>query len=270
MSLSTNSPTPRRTLIASALAGLAALVFARRSPAAADEPLTVDGIDRALGPMTRRMRMGTLKEQPLDSMITLERGDDHTGGSNGTHQVLSLIHEERGAKSYPWTLYASLVTHHVHGDATVLQSRLHKYEAGWSAGVHSEAFSHARGVTLGGNIEMHNDYAGPEKQEVIGLNIQASGGPTPIQTGIQIQAGGNHFETDIALKGKGGTGIDMSGAYGVGLNTHGNSIRLAEGACVELDGTGAIRVRYKEGRIEFLNGDRCFGHLDVNGTDHAL
>jgi hypothetical protein len=39
---------------------------------------------------------------------------------------------------------------------------------------------------------------------------------------------------------------------------------------VELDGKGAIKVRYKNNRIEFLNGDRCFAHLDVNGADHAV
>jgi hypothetical protein len=43
-----------------------------------------------------------------------------------------------------------------------------------------------------------------------------------------------------------------------------------EGTCIELDSKGAIRVRYLNGRVEFLNGDRCFGHLDVNGPDHAL
>jgi hypothetical protein len=31
-----------------------------------------------------------------------------------------------------------------------------------------------------------------------------------------------------------------------------------------------IKVRYKAGKIEFLNGERCFGHLDVNGADHPL
>jgi hypothetical protein len=56
----------------------------------------------------------------------------------------------------------------------------------------------------------------------------------------------------------------------VGLNLHDNHIRLNEGACVELDGKGQIKVRYKNNRIEFLNGDRCFGHLDVSGEDHVL
>jgi hypothetical protein len=45
---------------------------------------------------------------------------------------------------------------------------------------------------------------------------------------------------------------------------------LNEGACIELDGKGRIKLRYRNNRIEFLNGDRCFAHLDVNAADHAI
>jgi hypothetical protein len=38
----------------------------------------------------------------------------------------------------------------------------------------------------------------------------------------------------------------------------------------ELEETGRIKFRYRAGRIEFLNGEKCFGHLDVNGDDHGL
>jgi hypothetical protein len=62
----------------------------------------------------------------------------------------------------------------------------------------------------------------------------------------------------------------MTGKYDVGLNLERNHIRLNEGACIQLDGKGRIKVRYQNNRIEFLNGDRCFGHLDVNGEDHEL
>ena len=91
-----------------------------------------------------------------------------------------------------------------------------------------------------------------------------------MQHGIQIHDGGNHFQTAINLPGKGSTGIDLPGSFQVGLNLHNNNIRLSEGACVELDGKGRIKLRYKNNRIEFLNGDRCFAHPDVNGQDHAL
>jgi hypothetical protein len=56
----------------------------------------------------------------------------------------------------------------------------------------------------------------------------------------------------------------------VGLNLRNNNLRLNEGACVELDSKGRIKVRYQNNRIEFLNGDRCIAHLDVNGEDHAI
>jgi hypothetical protein len=79
-----------------------------------------------------------------------------------------------------------------------------------------------------------------------------------------------HFETAIALNGRGASGVDLPGKFDVGINTHDNPIRLNEGACIELDGKGQIKVRYQNGRIEFLNGDKCFGHLDVNGEDRAL
>jgi len=220
-------------------------------------------------PATTRMRQGEPPTQPLDTMLLFERGDDNNGAAI-THEVLSLIHQEKGKHSYPWTLYASLETHHETGDACVVCSRLHKHGPGWSAGLHSEVFNHSRGVALGANIEMSNDYTGPDSTLAIGLNIQAVGGAAPLQHGIQIHDGANHFQTAIHLPGKGTTGIDLPGAFQVGLNLRSNNIRLSEGACVELDGQGQIKLRYKDNRIEFLNGDRCFAHLDVHGSDHPL
>ena len=178
---SPSNPTPapaRRTFFAAAAAALATFVLTRRTPVDAQAPAPAqpapavpdatlaDGIVRKGAPLTTRMRKGTLTPQPLDSMVVLERGDDHNDLRNGTHEVLSLIHEERGTRSYPWTLFACLDTHHIHGDATVLQSRLTKNGAGWSAGVHSEVYVHERAVALGANIEMHNYYTGPDKQAV--------------------------------------------------------------------------------------------------------
>lgn len=219
--------------------------------------------------LKRHMRQGNPPVQPLDTMALFERGDDSNGRAM-THEVLSLIHQEKGKNSYPWTLYASLETHHEVGDACVVCSRLHKHGPGWSSGLHSEVFNHSRAVALGVNVEMSNDFAGTEATQVIGVNIQAVKGPAPMQYGIQIHDGEGHFQKGIGLNGQGDTGVDMPGKFGVGINTHQNNIRLNEGACVELDGKGQIKVRYFNGRIEFLNGDHCFGHLDVNGKDHAL
>jgi len=188
-----------------------------------------------------------------------------------THEVLSLIHEEKGKNSYPWTIYAGLDTYHEGGDACVLCARLHKHGPGWSTGLHSEVFNHGRMVAIGVNVEMSNDFEGPEPTVVVGVNIQATHGSRPMQYGIQIHNGeANYFETGIGLNGRGKHGIDMGGKYDVGLNMQNNNIRLNEGACVELDGEGKIRFRYKEGRIEFLNGEKVFAHLDVNGEDRAL
>ncbi len=251
----------RRFLLTGFLSLLAGMFGSRRATAA-----TATGAGE---PVTTRMRQGNPPSQPLDTMLLFERGDDNNGNAI-THEVLSLIHEEKGKNSYPWTFYASLDTHHENGDACVVCTRLHKHGPGWSSGVHSEVFNHSRGVALGVNIEMSSDYQGEEESDVIGLNIQAVGGSKPMRHGIQIHDGANHFQTAIHLKGQGTTGVDLPGNFQVGLNLHDNNIRLNEGACVELDGKGLIKVRYKNNRIEFLNGDRCFGHLDVNGPDHAL
>jgi len=251
----------RRFLLTGLISLIAGLFGARRATAASA---------KATGePVTTHMRQGEPPVQPLDTMLLFERGDDNNGRAM-THEVLSLIHQEKGKHSYPWTVYASLETHHETGDACVVCSRLHKHGSGWSSGLHSEVFNHHRGVALGVNIEMSNDYSGPAETMVAGLNIQAVGGSSPMQHGIQIHDGGNHFQTAINLPGKGATGIDLPGAFQVGVNLHSNNIRLSEGACVELDAKGLIRLRYKNNRIEFLNGDRCFAHLDVNGQDHAM
>jgi hypothetical protein len=220
-------------------------------------------------PVSTRMRQGEVPVQPLDTMLLFERGDENNGRAI-THEVLSLIHVEKGKNSYPWTLYSSLETHHETGDACVVCARLHKHGPGWSSGLHSEVFNHSRAVALGVNIEMSSDYTGHEATNVIGLNIQAVGGHAPMQHGIQIHDGANHFETGIHLKGQGTTGIDLAGTYRVGLNLQSNHLRLNEGACVELDGKGQIKFRFKNNRIEFLNGERCFGHLDIGAEDHAL
>lgn len=206
--------------------------------------------------------------EPLDTMIRFERSDNNTGRAM-THEILSLMHEEKGNRSYPWTIYAHLTTHHVEGDACVLCSRLTKNEPGWSAGLHSEVFTSARAVALGVNVEMSNLYTGSEPTQVIGVNINAVKGRDS-DYGIQIHDTESHFRRAIGLNGNGQIGIDFGGQFEQGINMRSNTIRLDEGACIELDGAGKVRLRYKSGRIEFLNGDRCVGHIDVEGEDHAL
>jgi|GEM_PF-627237 len=261
------SSTNRRWFLWTALAAFVSGILGRK--AVAQVPKTTPRLQKSGEPLTSRMRLGSPPSQPLDTMLLFERRDTNNDRPM-THQVLSLIHQEKGKNSYPWTLYASLETEHETGDACVVCSRLHKNGPGWSSGLHSEVFNHGRMVALGVNVEMSNDYPGPDPTQVIGVNIQAVGGPRPMQYGLQIHDGHGHFETGIGLNGKSERGIDMNGKYEVGLNMHGNPIQLDEGTSVILDGKGQIRVRYHNGRIEFLNGERCFGHLDVNGVDHAL
>jgi hypothetical protein len=251
-------------MLASAFAALAGAVFGRRAKADPASDLKNSG-----EPLMTHLRKGEPPVQPLDTMVLFERGDDNNGREM-THEVLSLIHQEKGRNSFPWTLYASLETHHEVGDACVVCSRLHKHGPGWSSGLHSEVFNHARAVALGVNIEMSDDYAGTEATQIIGLNIQAVKSDRAMQYGIQIHDNQGRFEKGIGLNGHGAKGVDLAGTFEVGLDAHDNPIRLNEGACVILDGKGDIKLRYLKGRIEFLNGDRCFGHLDVNGEDHAL
>jgi len=213
------------------------------------------------------VRKGRPPMEPLDTMVRFERSDDNNDRAM-THEVLSLMHEEKGNKSYPWTIYAHLTTHHTEGDACVLCSRLTKNGPGWSSGLHSEVFNHARAVALGANIEMTNMYTGSEGTQVIGLNIQMLSGQ-PSQYGIQVHGAGQ-VEKSVGLNGNGQVGLDLGGKFDTGIHTHANSIRLDEGACIELDGAGKVRVRYTNGRIEFLNGDKCVGHIDISGEDHAL
>ena len=258
----TSSPRRRRNFISAAIASLFACVFAKESNAS---PVEDDSLVRT------RMRRGNPPTQPLDTMLLFERGDENNGRAM-THEVLSLIHEEKGKNSYPWTFYASLDTHHETGDACVVCARLHKHGPGWSSGLHSEVFNHNRAVALGANIEMSNDYAGSEPAQVIGLNIQAAGGPAPMQYAIHVHDKDEHafFQTGVGLNGKGSVGIDLAGNYDIGINTRHNNIRLAEGACIELDERGEVKIRYREGKIEFLKGQKRVGFIDMSGNDHAL
>jgi hypothetical protein len=253
---------PRRNVLFGALAAVMGSVFGRAAR----------GAGTSGEPVTTRMRQGNPPSQPLDTMLLFERGDENNGRAM-THEVLSLIHQEKGKNSYPWTLYTSLETHHETGDACVHCARLHKFGPGWSSGIHSEVFNHARAVALGMNIEMSNDYAGAETSEVIGLNILASAGPAPMQYAIHIhdKDPAAHFDTGIGLLGRGRIGIDMPGQYeSAGIHLHGNHLRLSEGACIELDDKGEIQIRYRQGKIEFLKNGKRVGHIDMDGEDHLI
>ncbi len=233
----------------------------KREPSATTGGLTFKGEN-----LTTGVYKGEPPMEPLDTMIRFERSDNNNDRAI-THEVLSLIHEEKGKNSYPWTIYSHLTTNHEVGDACVLCSRLTKNGPGWSSGLHSEVFCNDRAVCLGVNVETTNNYTGPEQSEVIGINVQTLG-PQPTKYGIQIH--GKECTASIGLNAVGGIGIDAGGKYDVGLNMRSNSIRVSEGAKIELEDSGRISIRYLNGRIEFLNGDKCIGHINTDADDHEL
>ena len=269
----TNRSSTRRHFLSAGLFAFAAGLLTKRTVAQEPPPAAAAPAGDAGNDVLRRhMRVGNPPAQPLDSMIVFERGDDSNGRAM-THEVLSLIHEEKGPNSYPWTLYTSLATHHQQGDGCVHCARLHKHGTGWSTGLHSEVFTHSSGTALGVNIEMSNDSQAAEPTQVIGLNIQAVGGPKPMQCGIQIHDNNPnaYFEKALHLSGQGSVGVDLAGKFQCGVNMHSNALRLDEGTSIILDGdAGKIQLRYKNGKLEFLNGDRVFAHLDVNRESSAL
>src|ERR1700747_1651781 len=115
----TASSAPRRRFLLAGLTSVIGGLFGLRAKAA------TSAASRAGEPVTSRMRQGDVPTQPLDTMLCFERGDDNNERAI-THEVLSLIHVEKGKNSYPWTLYSSLETHHEMGDACVVCSRLQK------------------------------------------------------------------------------------------------------------------------------------------------
>ena len=109
-------------------------------------------------PLKTVVTQGKALNVPLDTMVLFERSDNHHDRRPETHEVLSLLYEEKGPNSYPYTLYAQLTSHQIVGDAVVLCSSLIKKGVGWAAGHHSEVHTHAKGVAIGVNVEMHNHY----------------------------------------------------------------------------------------------------------------
>jgi hypothetical protein len=258
---SNQSLTRRRFFGAALVPALAAAVaqIGSRQEAEAQPP--------AADVLPRRFIIGQPEIPPLDSPIVFAREGSSNAG--GTVEVLSLIQEEKGDNSFPWTLYAQLRTRHTAGDACVVCTRLHKDGPGWSTGIHSEVFARNWGVGIGVNIEVSNQYEGNEGfNGVLGIEMQSQG-PRPALAGLQIEGKGG-YESMVRLRAQAQTGIDLDGKCGVGLNLHGNHLRLDEGAFLQLDQAGQIRLRYHKGNIEFFNGDKRIAYLPTNAEDHRL
>lgn len=255
------SATGRRAFFRTALLPLFAGLTSQ-ALAAEGDPAPPPG--EALG---RRFVVGNPNIPPLDSPLVFAREGNNNKG--GTREVLSLIQEEKGDSSFPWTLYAQLRTRHTAGDAVVLCSRLYKDGPGWSCGVHSEVFAKNWGVGIGVNIEVSNQYEGTAGfNGIIGIEMQSLG-PKRALAGLQIEGQGG-YETLVRLRAAADIGLDLPGNCGVGIHLRQNSLRLNEGSWVQLDQEGRVRLRYHQGNIEFFNGERRIAHLPVTGEDHAL
>ena len=247
-----------------AIAGALAPGAARAQEGAAGGGLKTDGEI-----LRQRVSQGEPPVEPLDTMVHFRRSDDNNGRAM-THEILSLTHEEKGRKSFPWTIYAHLDTHHEEGDACVLCSRLHKYGPGWSSGLHSEVFAHNRAVALGVNVEMFNDYKGKDATQVIGVNVQSiPSSPNPTDVGLQIHGDGG-YRRAIAIDSHGDTAIDIRGKFGTGIALNGLQLRLGDGGGIALDSAGEVVVRYRDGAIEFMKGAGRIAHIRMEGPDRAL
>src|SRR6266496_690176 len=73
----------------------------------------------------------------LDSPVVWTRRRE-TSEPIGTHQILSLIMEEAGKKSWPWPLYIHLTTSHDEGDAVGAYVRLHHRGNNWATSFHTD------------------------------------------------------------------------------------------------------------------------------------
>src|SRR5690242_8609028 len=100
------------------LAGLCSPALGTVASAAASAKAAVD---RRLPPwestgetLKSRVAQGRPPVEPLDTMVHFQRADN-SAGRPMTHEILSLTHEEKGANSYPWTVYSHLTTHHTVG-----------------------------------------------------------------------------------------------------------------------------------------------------------
>src|SRR2546426_11973995 len=103
-------------------------------------------LQQALTDVThRRESFGDLATPPpLDSPVLWKRGQ--STDLNGTHEILSLVHEVTAKKSYPWPLFVQLKTLHDEGDGVGVCVNLIKGGAGWGSAYHADTFHSGTGT----------------------------------------------------------------------------------------------------------------------------
>ena len=223
-------------------------------------------------------------------------------GTGDTQMLMSLQHQNdvpSDSESYPWTFFVNLDTNHDRGDAVGSIVNLWKRGSGWSAAYHADVFAYGSGAAIGNNIETYD--IGEERSYLIGLNVQNKAhrgnaalqvqtGPMPDWhpwwepgmdggwiAGLRLAGmpGAGYYRTGIEFDRHthGRRGMWMRGQFDIGLDLGSNSIRMAGGTPLELDGSAGIALRYNPARerIEFVNGDEVIAWLDAStrGIDLA-
>jgi hypothetical protein len=228
---------------------------------------------------------------PLDSPVVWSRF--HRQVAPGpTSQLLSLIFEAEGPGAFPWPLYIQLVSRTTPpGDATGVYVRLFNEGSGWGAAYHTDLYHLGSGTSIGANVELtRTDSAeglpGGEYGELppqpagraIGVNIQNTahsradgdqavniqGGPgRSWRAAVNIEdqnagregvAVGGSWEHGVRLKGRGGAGITIDGAYEKGLSLDHNDIHLSSGSRIYLDDAAQVYLCFNpdQRRVELV------------------
>lgn len=221
--------------------------------------------------------------------------------SGATHMLMSLQHQNRvppDSLSFPWAFFVNLDTNHDRGDGVGSIINLWNRGSGWSSAYHADVFAVGDGPAIGANIETLD--LGEERAYVVGVNVQNKAhranvgmqvqtGPLPEShrwwepgmdggwlTGFRLAGmpGAGYYRTGIEFDRHthGRRGIWMRGQFDTGIDLGGNSLRMNEGARLELDADSAIALRFnrERERIEFLEGNSVIAWIDVGARDINL
>jgi excisionase family DNA binding protein len=233
---------------------------------------------------------------PINAPLDYRRYNNapNPGDTGYTHTLMSLQQHNDvppDTTSYPLAFFVNLDTNHDRGDAVGSIVNLRKRGAGWAAAYHADVFAYGSGAAIGSNIETYD--MGDERSYLIGLNVQnkayTGSAGLQVQTGplsddhrwwapgmdgswmaglrLAGQPGAGYYDTGIEFDRHthGRRGLWMRGQFDVGLDLGTNSIRMAGGVPLELDGRAGIALRHNPDldRIEFLQDGEVIAWLDT-------
>ncbi|MDZ7791651.1 MAG: helix-turn-helix domain-containing protein [Xanthomonadales bacterium] len=240
---------------------------------------------------------------PVNAPLDFRRHNNapNPGDVGYTHSLMSLQQHNDvppETTSFPWTFFLNLDTNHDRGDAVGSIVNLHKRGAGWAAAYHADVFAHGPGAAIGSSIETYD--MGDERSYLVGLNVQNKAhqgaaalqvqtGPLPENhpwwapgmdgswmAGLRLAGmpGAGHYRTGIEFDRHthGRRGLWMRGQFDIGLDLGQNSIRMAGGVPLELDGQAGVALRHNPGnnRIEFLHEGEVIAWLATSRRDVNL